>query len=188
MPSFINSVVVECRIEYADAFIIFSSLNSFVSCILMSFVGLGLLKLIYHNKESVSFGSCFYNLSIHSYIASFRHVFLLSVSCTSYVSIAFASFGANLGDARFSGFEHQRTSVIFQQFHLFEIVALDNALLIRFEVVEDARFSLCIRNSIVARHDLYGLADATELFYLQVSHNVCDMSRRKVTTLLSGSF
>ncbi|KAA6392498.1 MAG: hypothetical protein EZS28_011973 [Streblomastix strix] len=38
ISSFANSVVTECRIEYADAHIIFSSLNSFVSCRLMSFV------------------------------------------------------------------------------------------------------------------------------------------------------
>jgi hypothetical protein len=39
-------------------------------------------------------------------------------------------------------------------------------LLISFEVVEDAKFSLYIRDSIVVRQALCDLADATELFYL----------------------
>jgi hypothetical protein len=46
------------------------------------------------------------------------------------------------------------------------IVAFANALLISFEVVEDAKFSLFIRDSIVVRQALWDLADATELFYL----------------------
>ncbi|KAA6394560.1 MAG: hypothetical protein EZS28_009908 [Streblomastix strix] len=75
-----DSVVAECRIEYADAHTIFSSLNSFVSCRLMSFVVADLLNPLCHNKK-------------------FELSFSLSVSNTSYVSIAFACFGVSLNDA-----------------------------------------------------------------------------------------
>ncbi|KAA6392911.1 MAG: hypothetical protein EZS28_011559 [Streblomastix strix] len=91
--------LAECRIEYADAPTIFSSLNSFVYCRLISFVVADLLKPLCHNKNSVPFGNCFFSLSIHQYIASFRLSFLLSVSYTSYVSIAYACFGASPSDA-----------------------------------------------------------------------------------------
>ncbi|KAA6359936.1 MAG: hypothetical protein EZS28_044537 [Streblomastix strix] len=98
IPSFASSVVAECRIEYTDAPTIFSCLNSFVSCRLMYFVVVDLLKPLYHYKKSVPFGNCFFSLSIHSYIDSFRLSFSLLVSYISYVSIEFASFGYNLSD------------------------------------------------------------------------------------------
>ncbi|KAA6373905.1 MAG: hypothetical protein EZS28_030566, partial [Streblomastix strix] len=52
------------------------------------------------------------------------------------------------------------------QYLLCGIVAFASALIISFEVVEVAKFSLYIRDSIVVRQGLCDLADATELFYL----------------------
>ncbi|KAA6377747.1 MAG: hypothetical protein EZS28_026725 [Streblomastix strix] len=52
------------------------------------------------------------------------------------------------------------------QYLLCDIVALANALLISLEVVEEARFSLYIRDNIIVKQALSDLAGATDLFYL----------------------
>ncbi|KAA6361568.1 MAG: hypothetical protein EZS28_042905 [Streblomastix strix] len=99
ISTFASSFVVECRIEYADVPTIFSSLNSFVNCRLMSFVVADLLKSLCHNKKSVPFRNCFFNISINSYIARFGLSFSLSVSQNSFDSIALACFCGNLSYA-----------------------------------------------------------------------------------------